>query len=109
VTLEGKVLATPGRVLVAEFDGMQKQNRREAGELFSLESVQQTGDGIQVSVACPATKRLASARTPQDRMQALISERGSYTAEIEDSAGQVQTVSRVPPMQSAGIGGTLGL
>ena len=103
--LEGELLVTPGRVLVASFDGPEfngRKTQRVGKETFTLESVKQSNEGIQISVSCPQTKAKAGAVTPEERFQALLSGRGAHAAEIEDNTGEVHR-----PRGSGSVGGSV--
>lgn len=87
--LEGQVLVTPGRQLVAEFTNSPPQIQRVDKETFTFTGNMLTGRGLQIMVACPPTTIMSRARTPQERFEALVSSRGAYSAELEDDAGDI--------------------
>ncbi|HEY3963192.1 MAG TPA: protein kinase [Planctomycetaceae bacterium] len=90
VRLEGELFIIPGRKLSVRFDGTKKKQTQRAGkEAFTLESVNTTVEGTEISVAFPPLKIVSDARTPQERFEAMVANRGSYSATIEDSVGEV--------------------
>jgi serine/threonine protein kinase len=94
--LDGKLLLTPGRVLVASFVGPNfngPKTMRAGGESFTLESVKQNANEIEVTAVCPPTKSAAAATNPQERFQAMLASRGVYSAEIEDNTGEIHRTS----------------
>jgi hypothetical protein len=91
--LDGELLITPGRKLSVAFDGTKRQTKREGRETFKLESVSTNADRIQVKVKFPVLKSVDQASTPQERFQAMVANRGAYSAVIEDSEGDVHAAT----------------
>ena len=86
-SLEGELIVTPGRTLIAEFNGTQKQNQKVEGETFGIESVTQGPNGIQVAVTLPQTTRQKRARTFEEQFKVLTDSMGAFDVTIEDDAG----------------------
>ena len=88
-TLKGELLVTPGRLLIAEFDGTQKQAKVVDGETFSIESINQGSNGIQVAVSLPQTTQQKQARTFEEQFKVLSTSVGAFDVTIEDDEGNV--------------------
>ncbi len=88
-TLQGELLVTPGRLLIAEFDGAHRQSKVVDGETFSIESVTQGENGIQVAVSLPQTTRWKRARTFDEQFKVLSGSMGEFDVTIEDDEGNV--------------------
>ena len=88
-TLKGELLVTPGRLLTAEFDGTKPQTKVVDGESFTIESVSQGANGIQVAVALPQTTRQKRARTFEEQFKVLTDSMGAFDVTIEDDQGEV--------------------
>lgn len=100
VRLQGELLVTPGRKLTARFDGVKSQTQKVGKDVFKLEGVASSGEGIQVTVTFLQLRSMERARTPQERFQAMITNRGSYTAVIEDNMGELH-----PAQGASSVGG----
>ena len=87
--LKGELLVTPGRILIAEFNGTQKQTKVVDGEKFSIESVSQGPNGIQVAVSLPQTTRQKQARTFEEQFKVLRNSMGAFDVTIEDDEGHL--------------------
>jgi serine/threonine protein kinase len=98
-TLKGELLVTPGRLLIAEFNGTQKQTKVVDGETFSIESITQGQNGIQVTVSLPQTTRQKRARTFDEQFRVLTGSMGEFDVTIEDDEGNLY------PSVGAGSGG----
>lgn len=101
--LDGELLVSPGRVLTASFEGKKLNGRATVGvdgERFTLVAVKRNGDTVEVTADCPVCQNQAAAANPQERFQALVANRGAYSAEITDDQGEVHA--------SAGGGSTGG-
>ena len=105
--LSGELRVTPGRRLVVEFPVKIKkgagrkfavQKKRVDGEEFVLESIEEDGDGILVTVGFPVSKKLERVNDPVAMMEILS--RVVNELQIEDSAGEVM----VPSSSSSGGG-----
>jgi len=79
---------TPGRLLTAEFDGTKPQTKVVDGESFTIESVSQGANGIQVAVALPQTTRQKRARTFEEQFKVLTDSMGAFDVTIEDDQGE---------------------
>ena len=88
-TLTGELLVTPGRILIAEFDGTQKQTKIVDGETFSIESISQGPNGIQVAVSLPQTTRQKRARTFEEQFKVMRDSMGAFDVTIEDDEGNL--------------------
>jgi hypothetical protein len=89
VRLKGELLVTPGRKLIVTFDGTKKQTKGEKKDAIKLESVASEDEGIKVTINFPQTKNTKDARTAQERFQAMMANRGAYSATLEDSTGAI--------------------
>ncbi len=88
-TLKGELLVTPGRIVTAKFEGTQKQTKVVDGETFSIESVSQGPNGIQVAVSLPQTTRQKRARTFEEQFKVMRDTVGAFDVTIEDDAGNL--------------------
>ena len=87
--LKGELLVTPGRIVIAKFEGTQKQTKVVDGETFSIESISQGPNGIQVAVSLPQTTRQKRARTFEEQFKVLRDSMGAFDVTIEDDAGNL--------------------
>ena len=88
-TLKGELLVTPGRILIAEFASTNKETKAIGGETFSIESVSQGPNGIQIAVSLPQTTRQKNARTFEERFKVLRDSMGAFDVTIEDDEGNL--------------------
>jgi hypothetical protein len=95
LSLEGELLIVPGRRLSVTFDGSNAPQIKTADkEQFRLEMIQSKGTlGIEMVIGFPALKNVDKARSPQERFQVMVANRGSYSAMIEDSEGEMHRPS----------------
>jgi len=85
--LEGELLIIPGRVLSVTFEGDKPQTQKSGKESIQLELLDSKPDGIHASVIFPPPLSSKSARTPQEKFQAMVQNRGLHSAILEDDAG----------------------
>jgi serine/threonine protein kinase len=102
-SLKGELLVTPGRLLIAKFNGTQKQTQIVDGETFGIESVTQGPNGIQIAVTLPQTTRQKRARTFEEQFKVLSDSMSAFDVTIEDDAGGLH-----PSVGGGSSGGSAG-
>jgi serine/threonine-protein kinase len=94
-SLSGQLLLVPGRKLSVTFDDTKKQTKKAGGETFKLNSFSDGDDGMTVSIVFPPFKNVKNAKSPQERFQAMLNNRGGHSAVVEDSEGEMHQASTV--------------
>lgn len=87
--ISGQLKIQSGRELTAVFPAAKPGKLRVDGAEFQLQKVEQTADGLRITVAFPPTTLAKKARTIPEQLQAMMQASFAMQASIEDSNGQV--------------------